>query len=152
MIVSSYTIVGKRVDHDSIPIPDPPASSEGVRELRICFFLRSTPIRPSYPSSSFINSARRRSMAFKRVVSVLASLLRSANSFWSFFWCRWSGPLWSRTRDSTSCRSSRYQGLPCMLLSRNCSLPARIAVRLRILHRRLQNSPVESHQQSSLRT
>ena len=40
---------------------------------------------------------------------------------------RWSSPLLSRTRDSTSCRSSRYQGLPCMLLSRNCSLPARIA-------------------------
>src|SRR3954463_14165757 len=105
---------------------DPQAASEGVRGFRL-LCRRPTPLRPSYPSSSVINSTRRRSMAFKRVVSVLASLLRSANSFWSFFLCRWSCPLLSRTRDSTSCRNSRYHGLPCMLLSRNCNLPTRIA-------------------------
>src|SRR3954452_13349015 len=105
---------------------DLPAANEVVRGFRLLCH-RPTPLRPSYPSSSFINSARRRSMAFKRVVSDLASLLRSANSLWSFFLCRWSSPHFSRTRDSTSCRSSRYHGLPCMLPSRNCSLPARIA-------------------------
>ena len=81
---------------------------------------------PSYPSSSFINSARRSSMAFKRVPSFRVSVLRSANSLRRFFWCNWSSPLLARARDSTSCRNSRYQGLPWMLLSRNCSLPARI--------------------------
>ena len=36
-------------------------------------------------------------------------------------------PPFSLTRASTSCRSSRYHGLPCMLSSRNCNLPARMA-------------------------
>ncbi len=62
----------------------PPTSRLAAWGLRLLCH-RPTPLRPSYPSSSVINSARRRSMAFKRVVSFLASVLRSANSFWSFF-------------------------------------------------------------------
>lgn len=41
-----------------------------------------------HQSSPFVNSARRCSMAFKRSWIVLASLLRSANSFCNFFLCR----------------------------------------------------------------
>src|SRR5262245_41826256 len=39
---------------------DPPAASEGVRGFRLLCH-RPAPLRPGYPSSSVINSARRRS-------------------------------------------------------------------------------------------
>ena len=68
---------------------------------------------PSYwchPSSFSVNSARRRSMAFKRVLIFLASLSISANSFWSFFFCSPSLPLFSLTRASTRAAEAETKG------------------------------------------